>query len=178
MPVPGVPDYCGRCRTYRPGSQGAKAVTKANSISNIIAGSLAIDRQQTIETQIKGVDVRLIEALNSMAKDYGVIIQINWGFRTHSEQDDLFKDPNTVAAPMYSSWHEYGGAVDVYMGGAFGALNLSDKAYASYGLVRTALSQNEPWHFQLIGVSSSALTNKTEGTNYQNSITTWGDKYG
>ena len=112
--------------------------------------------------------------INRMARDYGVSIEINWGYREYDEQDRLHKENPSKAAAPTTRWHEYGGAVDINMNSAFGALGLSDTIYASYGLVRAALNLGETWHFQLIDTGSSSITDSIEGKKYANSIITWG----
>ena len=128
------------------------------------------------------VDIRIIERLIAMADAYGVDrILFTSGYRTHSKQKTLYdtymQDPehNNLALAPYTSWHEYGGAVDIDCPILEG---LTNEDFAKFGLSRPWYDPNnsklnETWHIQLLE-NSSQSTNNYDGNTYYSGITTWG----
>jgi len=177
---PGSPEYKSASEFNYVGE--AQLARRVDMLKYFVQGPYALGGERSVEEMIRNVDVRLIEALYNMAKDYNIKIEINWGFRDATAQSNV-----SGGATQGTSWHEYGGAVDVDMTGTFGALNLKKEDYARYGLVQAELATvpGSTWHFQLVetGIDNTTgrltpTTDSKEGSAYQNSITTWGQKYG
>jgi RHS repeat-associated protein len=121
---------------------------------------------------ISKVDAGLIDAINRMAGEANVTVTITSGYRSIEEQQALWDqstngvlpDGNPVAYPG-SSWHNYGGAVDISK--IAWDLNFSD-----YGLnVRV---ENTCYH--ITWLRNKHINPLTDGKSFQNSIIEWGGK--
>ena len=127
---------------------------------------------------IDDVDVRLIAAINQIGIDYGVKITITSGYRSIDDQRDMQnawdrgERSGLVERPADpgSSWHNYGGAVDILINGRYP--NSSTYDFSNQKLYQPYPS-NDPVHFQLIDTKDQNA--KTYGPGYQDSITTWGE---
>lgn len=130
-----------------------------------------------------GVDARIIERLIDMAKAYGVKqVLFTSGYRSHEKQKEIYdayiegvKGANYAMEP-YTSWHEYGGAVDIY---SPQLQELPNAAFLEFGLSRPAYVPGDPvlietWHVQLAenAVLEAPLE---EGSKYYESIRQWSE---
>ncbi len=130
----------------------------------------------------KEVDARLFERLRNMAEYYDVhLIIITSGYRTHEAQRNLYygyiegKEGYNYAMPPKTSWHEYGGAIDI---SCSVLQRLANEDFERFGLSRPAYvpndnNRNETWHIQLLE-NNTLSTNYDFGTAYFYSITWWG----
>jgi len=130
---------------------------------------------------ISKVDAEIIERLMEMAEAYGVEqILFTSGYRSHKKQKALYddyiegeEDANYAMEP-YTSWHEYGGAVDIYCPELQA---LPNEAFLEFGLSRPAYVPGDPllyetWHIQL-AENDNLETTFEEGDAYYDSIRQW-----
>jgi len=130
---------------------------------------------------ISQVDAQIIERLMDMAKAYGVKrILFTSGYRSHKKQKELYEDymegeaDANYAMKPYTSWHEYGGAVDIYCPELQA---LPNEAFLEFGLSRPAYVPGHPqlyetWHIQL-AENDILETTFEEGDEYYDSIRQW-----
>ena len=122
-------------------------------------------------TRIASVDARLMERLQDMGEYYGMEnIVITSGYRSYADQERLYQKylagKGNLAAKAGSSWHNWGGAVDIHSEFLEG---LSNAAFEEFGLIRTV--EGEPWHVQII--ETRGLKASKYGKEYFNEITKW-----
>ena len=122
-------------------------------------------------TKIASVDARLTERLQDMGEYYDMEnIVITSGYRSYADQERLYQKylagKGHLAAKAGSSWHNWGGAVDidsVFLEG------LPNAAFEEFGLIRPV--KGEPWHVQI--VETRGLKAGKYGEAYFNEIAKW-----
>lgn len=103
------------------------------------------------------VNVKLLVALENVAREHGAIIQIVSGYRTRAEQLKLYKayieGKGNPANKPGSSQHEKGEAVDAYVNGVSFWLWADNKGIRSHVIQKHKLCQphaGEAWHVERV----------------------------
>lgn len=137
--------------------KGAPAYSEAKKYIQFTEpkSEVAAEQGAPAKTSITGMNPALQAALVQLAKNTGIPVQINEGYRTASRAQDF---PSGLG-----SQHYQGNAADVNNHGAYSAEDL-----AKVGLNNTAVG-GEPWHFQTNDLNGEATTVNTnvpiKGTN-------------
>lgn len=138
---------------------------------------MSIDDQGRLDRagtrQIDSLAQPHLEALLATAREAGHTTRINWAFRSHSQQEDMYlhtAEIGRVARPGHSE-HELGLAVDLdYPDDEALALLLREAPGRGFvqsypdGKQKVTGFRHEPWHFRFVGgaiareVASSGLT--------------------
>ena len=120
---------------------------------------------------VNNVDRRLLERLYIMGHEYGISeMRITSGYRSIEKQAVLYKkyqSGGTLAAKPGTSWHNFGGAIDISDGLRF----ISESECMKFGLIKPVHTEN--WHFQIIETRGQKATEA--GETYIETIVKWGD---
>lgn len=129
--------------------------TKQYIVPTEARSEIRAEQRAPAKTMVTGMDPALQAALVQLAKNTGIPVQINEGYRTEARANDF---PSGTA-----SQHHQGNAADTDNNADYSAEDL-----AKVGLNNTAVG-GEPWHFQLNNPDATASTVNTnipiKGTN-------------
>lgn len=105
-------------------------------------------------TNYQDVNTTLLQKMNALGRENGVIINIISGWRSHSEQRQLYaaykNGTGNIAAAPGRSYHEQGLAVDALVDGQAIGDVLPQEAFAKVGLTNLKSIDDAP-HVQLSG---------------------------
>jgi len=90
---------------------------------------------------LSGIHPALLARSIAYAKYKGTPLTVNSGYRSIEEQRRLYNDPTIRAARPGSSWHNFGGAIDIN-----GLSGESDSVLNKFGLSRPV--SGESWHVE------------------------------
>ena len=129
--------------------------TKQYIVPTEARSEISAEQRAPARTMVTGMDPALQSALVQLAKNTGIPVRINEGYRTEARANDF---PSGTA-----SQHHQGNAADIDNNADYSAEDL-----AKVGLNNTAVG-GEPWHFQLNNPDATASTVDTnipiKGTN-------------
>ena len=140
-----------------------KAVHVDENIKNYFSGKNATN-----------VDRRLLERLYIFGVENGIkSATISSAYRSYEDQQRLYNEyisgkRTSVVAKPGTSWHNYGGAVDI---SSSSFRNCTNEQFKKYGLIRPVKTEN--WHFQIIETTGMSATK--DGETYFDTIIKWSD---